>query len=630
MAKVVPHSFSERAARRIVAAVSEFEKLPRGLPEVMVPEREIDELGTFVIASDPSDYSEAEGLLPLGYRGHVIGYRLTDEFDLRKLKTVPSLDSLLKKASSATGGKYVANWADHQWTDQYSDDTLGRPVLLNVCRYARGAFFRGQVVTASYLPGFRCSDAWRGSHFGYAAPTWGEWPDENKAADPKFFAQPGWCVIDPGYTSLVVTLTSDLDPSDDDLPYATAGIKTQEDVAGADKQALLIPPDGTEEEDGPTAYVYLDEDDTSHLPAETTQTVQWDHFRFRWQARVPAAQDVAGPALVLKMTLDGEPIWASDWANGAGAVASSVNEIVYRNDWLIAAEDGSLGIYVMLDPESGEPVRRVLARSGDNTPRLDANTTYIAHAAGNSSFQVYDYDGLCIWDGTPNGVHRTTRGFRFGPDGYLYSFGQSISDQDIFVYDVVAQTLQRTITMATPVNGMDWDASGNLYLVLNSSAGDEVRVLDSADASVWNFEHGGNLLAIAVDPNSGDVLVGGSAGTGSVTLRLLDNSGAELWSKTNGTGSLVAGTATIRSVAFDEEGNCYATGDQVAYGDTAVLSIADGSSALTRIYTTRKFDHDGNLLWSFDFGANTTSIIIEGDYLYVSGTRSTLKMNPVF
>lgn len=288
MADGDPTTFSERTARRVLRAMRKIEHLPTIEPDLSEPPREVGDVDTFVIASDPSDYSEPVDLLPLGYRGHVIAYRVPDEFDLKNLPVLPSLDTLLKKEAGKAGKKNVADWAEHSWIDTYEHPELGRPVLLNICRLTKGAFFRGQVVLAKYAGGFRHAGECRGSHFWYSAPTWGEWPTKAKAADHKYTVQPGWCVIDPGYTSLVVTLRGELDPAADP-EYATADIKTAEDYQGGGKTIEMIPPDA-DEGDGPTIYVYGDTAaENATLATGSDCLVHWDHARFRFQVEFPLA-----------------------------------------------------------------------------------------------------------------------------------------------------------------------------------------------------------------------------------------------------------------------------------------------------------------------------------------------------
>lgn len=306
------YGFSAGDVRRIKRAVQKSERDPRPSSQGASGESGDDLVGTFVIASDPSDYSEAEGLLPLGYRGHVIAYRLLKDFDLSGLPTVPTLDSLLR-AEEATEWRGVREWAQHPWVDQYKDETLGPPVVINICRCAKGQFFRGQIVQAEFRPGFLRSDAYRGSEFGYSVPTYGEWPAPDRDTT-EYESKAGWCAIGGGYTSLVVTLTSTLDPSDEDEPYATATIKPHQAVASGEHDALFIPPDGAEAADGPTLYVYGDAGTCGSEDEDAV--IHWDHFRFHWQMHTSRARigrpdsaidiDTTGTVSVYKRDATGE------------------------------------------------------------------------------------------------------------------------------------------------------------------------------------------------------------------------------------------------------------------------------------------------------------------------------------
>jgi hypothetical protein len=225
---------------------------------------------TFIIASDPSDYDSAVDTLPVGYRGHVIAYRLLQDYDLADLPEVPDLDTLLQAET-----KPLDQWEQHQWVKDHEDETLGRPVLLNVCKHAQGLFFRGQIVEASYLPGWRYSDAYRGSHFGWAAPTYGEWPT-GIAAPTTYDGRPGWCVTSGGHQLLTVTLETELDP-DGSPEYAEAhalGVSL-----GGESLQLAVPGAATT----PTLFVYSQLDLDDPIPDGSDAQVGWAHHLFRLQ-----------------------------------------------------------------------------------------------------------------------------------------------------------------------------------------------------------------------------------------------------------------------------------------------------------------------------------------------------------
>lgn len=269
------YTLSEDAAKRTARAVRRVESEPYPSQRQMAPWRPHGPLGMFVVASDPSEYGEPLDLLPLGYRGHVIAFPLLDGYDLRDLPEVPSLDTLLQAAASNGDLRGVRDWERHPWVEEHKDERLGRPVLINVCRYTSGAFHRGQIVAASFLPGFRCADAWRGEHFAYAAPTWGEWPDADYPASREYQPLPGWCAISPGHTSLIVTLSGDLDPSADP-EYAEAEIKSLE----IEERTLELVLPG--EESGPTLWVYSALNLEDPVPEGSTAIIGWRQQWFRW------------------------------------------------------------------------------------------------------------------------------------------------------------------------------------------------------------------------------------------------------------------------------------------------------------------------------------------------------------
>lgn len=258
------YAFDDQGFDRVIRSVQKSEREPRAAGEGPLRHGLDGAQKMFVLASDPSDYDDSDEL-PKGYRGHAVGYAIPAKFDLTRLPEVPGVDELLESESSG-----LEKWSTHRWTKTHTDKLLGRPVLINLCRYAKGAFFRGSVVCAQYLPGFRCSDQWRNDDKGFAAPTPGDW---NLGSDltPQFREQAGWCALGNGWQSLVVTLDELLDPHGS-TKSAAATVKAGEHVE------LLAP--GSSE--GPTVHVF-DDAGRGIRVADTDQVVVWDALRFRWQ-----------------------------------------------------------------------------------------------------------------------------------------------------------------------------------------------------------------------------------------------------------------------------------------------------------------------------------------------------------
>ncbi len=602
------YTLSQDTAPRVLKATLRVEREPYFSTQQPSPQPLATPVAAFVIASDPSEYSEPEDLLPLGYRGHVIAYRLLQDFDLTKLPVVSDLDTLLKKAASSGGTRGVQDWVAHRWVDEHADDDLGRPVLLNICRYARGAFFRGQVVTASYLPGFRCSDAWRGTHFAYAAPTWGEWPTAEQAADPKFFAQPGWCVIDPGVDEVVATLTSELDPQADP-EYATAIIKPHDDVLESGKNAVPVAPDKADSDDGPTLYVYSDADNEMvALAEETDQTVFWDQLRYRWQVpRNPSNQSLMkqGPAQIRRLTTDGRVVWSAQMNGNTNLTAEGITTdgegFVYANHsvttFLVAVEKfrESDGMFVTS-----------FTSLNDNNPGsanfnydIEANSSYF-YRSNTGTVNKYDAStGVQVWQ-----FSSTSVGAGVLVDGdYIYTGGGSANFYRLTDPGSSAPAaVDWTATFTGIVTAIAKDkTSGNLYVTTDGAGATvEVRSFDGNGTAGWTFEHSAALYAVAVSPVNGDVLIGGArgaGGAGNAHVRCLSSSGSERWRV-----DLNPFSAQVNAVAYDSEGNCY-IGLGGAFASIPNALYSTGGTSGKRIHSNlRKYTGDGTLVWLFTHG----------------------------
>ncbi|NJM10474.1 MAG: WD40 repeat domain-containing protein [Bdellovibrionaceae bacterium] len=117
----------------------------------------------------------------------------------------------------------------------------------------------------------------------------------------------------------------------------------------------------------------------------------------------------------------------------------------------------------------------------------------------------------------------------------------------------------------------------------------------------WGYSHGATLYGIAIAPDNRIAICGEYYG--QVGVRVLSETGAQLWSFIHGA------TSPVRAVAFDSSGN---------------LIIGGDSSSGT---TLRKLDYDGNVVWSKSAnGARTRCVAVDSSgRVYAGGADGVLR-----
>jgi len=317
-------------------------------------------------------------------------------------------------------------------------------------------------------------------------------------------------------------------------------------------------------------------------------------------------------AFVAKLDNNGNLLWntflgGSGTDSGAGIVV-----------------DGSGNIYVAgsADATWGTPVRAYTSGTDTMAAKLDTNgnliwNTFLGGAGAN------DLASAIAIDGSGN-IYVSGRGdATWGSPVRAYSAGN----------DVMAAKLNNSGALVWNTflggagndrggNGITVDASGNAYLVGNSSAtwGTPVRAytlgtdglvikLDSTGALVWNTFLGGSgtdfINAVTLD-GSGNVYVDGSSGaTWGTPVRAysagndsdvakLDNTGVLLWNTfLGGSGSDVPTSLII----IDSLGNLFIGGDSTATWGAPINAF--GTS--TECYVA-KVSPSGSLTWNTFFG----------------------------
>ncbi len=347
--------------------------------------------------------------------------------------------------------------------------------------------------------------------------------------------------------------------------------------------------------------------------------------------RAPAAAKHVGPAMVRKLTLDGEQVWGADfslWPTASSFLNVKMSDIVVANEtvYVITSEAfcGASGAnsadrtqVIALDPEDGKITKRI-AMSGvstlPNRPRIHGNDDYIIAHGG----YVFDHNGDVAWSFTPGPCSK------IGPDGLIYTQNTSA----IRSYTIGNSTPVMDISSVTDsLRAIAFDGS-NIYVGLDQSSGKELRCYTTGGSLVWDFEHGANVLAVDVDPTNGNVLMGGNNsvvglppfGTDFYSIRLLDSSGNLLWSAYHGDHDHLGGY--VYAVACDGNDGYYVTCLRTM--NNTPFTGSPGGNSDTTISTTRKYDISGNLVWALDHGEDTYGMVLHDGHLYICGTKSLL------
>lgn len=180
-------------------------------------------------------------------------------------------------------------------------------------------------------------------------------------------------------------------------------------------------------------------------------------------------------------------------------------------------------------------------------------------------------------------------------------------------------------------DGLAVDAVGNVYLagVINNFTMSALSRIGVIDAVLYKFDGAGNLLWVknyggasaSVYVNSvkvdrvGNVFLGGSFCGGRLTTPLLDKigicdgflfkldgSGNVAWAK-----SFAGGQVNVARIAFDEQGNIFATGTFSGTGMTLPpLARVTSTYFLSSDVFVIKLDAAGSLLWAQRFGGAAT------------------------
>jgi streptogramin lyase len=219
-------------------------------------------------------------------------------------------------------------------------------------------------------------------------------------------------------------------------------------------------------------------------------------------------------------------------------------------------------------------------------------------AASSITTRQYDTSGSLQWSVDHGG---TVNDVDVDDNGNLYAVGALVSGVTLRKYDSTGTTQSLTLDHGGSLFGVDIDSSGNIYTVGALISSVTTRKYNSSGTEQWNVNHGAQVNCVVVDQN-GNVYTGGQRNVGfetpESTTRKYDSDGNLIWSVDHGAGEGPGGLNPILGViaiAVDTSGNVYTVGVKT--------KVSDNPNADTM--TTRKYDSDGNLIWSV---SHTTSL----------------------
>ena len=336
-----------------------------------------------------------------------------------------------------------------------------------------------------------------------------------------------------------------------------------------------------------------------------------------------ADASVSGSAVITIAEAPGAVIWSRafgtsdyDWAAGV-AVDGAGNVLV--SGWtmgsLEATNAGGEDAFVKkYDPDGSVVWARQFGTSGDDVAWdvavdgsgnvLVAGWTYGslegASAGGSDAFvRKYDADGSVVW----------TRQF-------------GTSDDD-FARGVAVDASGNVLVSGNTRGSLEGANAGNLDAF--------VRKYDADGSVVWTRQFGTSGLdganGVAVD-TSGNVLVAGwtrgslegvNAGGADAFVRKYDPDGTVVWTRQFGTSD----DDFARGVAVDESGNVLVSGD--------TRGSLEGESAGGADAYVRKYDPDGSVVWTRQFGtssddtAGAVAVDGSGNVLVSGDTQGSLE-----
>ncbi|MDD2890672.1 MAG: SBBP repeat-containing protein [bacterium] len=177
------------------------------------------------------------------------------------------------------------------------------------------------------------------------------------------------------------------------------------------------------------------------------------------------------------------------------------------------------------------------------------------------------------------------------------------------------------------VTGESCDTAWSDYMTIKyNSAGDTmwVRKYNGPDNS------DDQAYAIAVDKNGNVYVTGRSVGTGTgydyATLKY-NRLGTEMWARRYNYSSSIYNTDGANSIAVDDSGNVYVTGDSYSgtnYDYATIKYNSSGDTIWAKRYNGPEDNHDKAYAIAID---NSGNVYITGESSLYSGTYATIKYN---
>ncbi|MGK7915749.1 MAG: SBBP repeat-containing protein, partial [Prochloraceae cyanobacterium] len=255
----------------------------------------------------------------------------------------------------------------------------------------------------------------------------------------------------------------------------------------------------------------------------------------------------------------------------------------------------------------------------------------------------YDSQGNLLWNQqlassgseSPTGVATDSEGNLYISGSTRGTPGEGGSSAWLIKYDSQGNLLsnQQLEASGSEVSaGIAIDNSGNLYL---SGVTDSTSGGSDSDAWIAKYNADGNLLwdrqlgsseydysqAVATDSNgnvylsggTNGAIEGGNAGLNDAWVAKYDPEGNLLWTKQIGT----VGNDSAEAVTTDLEGNVYISG--LTNGTIGEVNAGDSDAWVA------KYDPDGNLLWTEQFGSperdDSLGVALDSNNaLYLSGS----------
>ncbi len=182
--------------------------------------------------------------------------------------------------------------------------------------------------------------------------------------------------------------------------------------------------------------------------------------------------------------------------------------------------------------------------------------------------------------------------------GIVAVVGDAVSGVTLRVYDESNHMQSWTANHGATVYAVAADSSGNVFIGgAAGTGGYTVRKYALDGSLIWSYDHGATVYAVAIDPN-GNLFIGGDAGTGGYEARKLSADGTtSLWGVVHG--------ATVYGIA--------------AFADNSSVSMVLTGAQGDGSYTTRCYFTAGSSYWNYNHGATTYSVVLKNSGVFVAG-----------